>query len=147
MREESTMVNQTIPGPAEMPLLGSVRRLAENPLKFFTGLADSYGTMARFNVFNQPIVLLSDPALIREVLVERVDEFPKSPRDVKLFSPYLGQGLLTNNGASHRQQRKLVQPAFHHKRIQSYGEIMVSYTHDMLATWHDGDLLNFSEEI
>lgn len=141
------MANKTVPGPAEWPLVGSIQRISENPPVFFLELADTYGSMARFNIFTAPVVLVSDPALIREVLVERVDEFPKSPRDVSLFEPFLGQGLLTNNGASHRKQRKLVQPAFHHKRIQSYGEIMVNYTQEMLAHWHDGDLLNISEEM
>src|SRR5690606_9615973 len=78
---------------------------------------------------------------------ERVDEFPKSPRDIALLSPYLGQGLLTNNGSSHRQWRKLVQPAFHHRRIQAYGETMVGYTQDMLATWQEGEIRNISEEV
>ncbi len=141
------MTNKSVPGPSEWPWVGSVGRLAANPLAFFQELATEYGDMARFSMFGQPIVLVSDPALIREVLVERVDEFPKSPRDIGLLSPYLGLGLLTNNGSSHRQRRKLVQPAFHHKRIQSYGEIMVNYTQDMLATWHEGDLRNISDEV
>lgn len=141
------MANQTIPGPAEWPWVGSVGRVIENPPAFFLGLAETYGSMARFSMFGQNIVLVSDPALIREVLVERVDEFPKSPRDIKLLSPFLGYGLLTNNGSSHRQRRKLVQPAFHHKRIQSYGEIMVGYTQDMLAQWKDGETRSINEEI
>jgi cytochrome P450 len=41
----------------------------------------------------------------------------------------------------------LVQPAFHHKRIQSYAETMVDYTQDKLATWHDGEVRNISEEM
>ena len=140
-------MNVTIPGPKEWPWVGSLRRIAEGPADFFLELAEIYGEMARFTLFGKPIVLVSDPALIREVLVERVDEFPKSPRDVALLSPYLGNGLLTNNGSSHRQQRKLVQPAFHHKRIQTYGEIMVGYTEDMLATWQDGEVRSVNEEI
>jgi cytochrome P450 len=141
------MANQTIPGPAEWPWVGSISKVIENPPGFFLELAETYGGLARFSMFGQNIVLVSDPALIREVLVERVDEFPKSPRDIKLFSPFLGHGLLTNNGSSHRQRRKLVQPAFHHKRIQTYGEIMVSYTQDMLAQWKDGETRSINEEI
>jgi cytochrome P450 len=145
MKRQTT--NKPIPGPAEWPWIGSIRRIIDNPSQFFVELAQEYGDLARFSLFGRCIVLVSDPALIREVLVERVDEFPKSPRDIALLSPYLGQGLLTNNGSSHRQRRKLVQPAFHHKRIQAYGETMVAYTQDMLATWHDGVVRNISEEM
>ncbi|MCC6454869.1 MAG: cytochrome P450 [Caldilineaceae bacterium] len=141
------MANKSVPGPTELPWLGSIRRIIDNPPQFFVELAQEYGDLARFTLFGQTIVLVSNPALIREVLVERVDEFPKSPRDIALLSPYLGQGLLTNNGSSHRQRRKLVQPAFHHKRIQAYGETMVAYTQELLATWHDGDVRNISEEM
>lgn len=141
------MANNVIPGPKEWPWVGSIRRVMQDPPNFFLELVQNYGEVARFTVFGHPIILISNPALIREVLVERVDEFPKSPRDLALLSPYLGQGLLTNNGSSHRQRRKLVQPAFHHKRVQSYGEIMVNYTQDMLATWQDGEIRNISEEV
>lgn len=141
------MTKTTIPGPSEWPLVGSIGRIIEDPPKFFVELAEEYGEMAQFHLFGQRVVLISSPALIREVLVERVDEFPKSPRDIQLLSPYLGQGLLTNNGSSHRQRRKLVQPAFHHKRVQSYGAITVDYTQDMLATWHDGDVRNINQEL
>lgn len=141
------MIETTIPGPSELPWIGSVHKLAANPTGFLQELAANYGSMARFTMFGEPIVLVSDPALIRQVLVERVDEFPKAPRDLRVLSPYLGQGLLTNNGASHRQRRKLVQPAFHHKRIQHYGEIMVDYTQEMLDRWQDGTVQNVSDEM
>jgi cytochrome P450 len=138
---------QQAPGPAEWPWVGSIRRVIADPPGFFVELAATYGPLARFSLFGQRIVLVSDPTLIREVLVERVDEFPKSPRDIALLSPFLGQGLLTNNGSSHRQRRKLVQPAFHHKRIQGYGEIMVNYTQDLLATWKDGEIHSVHDEM
>jgi cytochrome P450 len=141
------MAKQIIPGPAEWPWVGSLNRIAKNPPEFFAEMARTYGALARFGLVGQRIVLISDPALVREVLVERADEFPKSPRDLALLSPYLGQGLLTNNGSSHRQRRKLVQPAFHHKRIQGYGEIIVDYTEAMLATWQDGDVRSVNEEM
>jgi cytochrome P450 len=143
----SGSISNSIPGPKEWPFLGSIKRIAENPPAFFLDLAHRYGPLARFSLVGQRIVLVSDPALIREVLVERADEFPKSPRDIALLSPYLGQGLLTNNGASHRQRRKLVQPAFHHKRIQSYGDIMVDYTQQMLDGWNNGEVRRIDEEM
>jgi cytochrome P450 len=141
------MVEKKIPGPVELPWLGSIFGFAKNPAAFLLEMSMSYGRVARFSVFNMPLVVVSDPALIREVLVERADEFPKSPRDLAILSPYLGEGLLTSTGQSHRQRRKLVQPAFHHKRIQGYGEIMVSYTEEMLAKWQAGEVRDISDEM
>ena len=37
----------------------------------------------------------------------------------------LGDGLLTSEGDLHKRQRRLIQPIFHHERIDGYGEAMV----------------------
>lgn len=47
----------------------------------------------------------------------------------------LGDGLLTMDGEFHRQQRRLVQPAFHKHRIETYAETMAQLTQEELATW------------
>ncbi len=45
------MTNRTVPGPAEWPWVGSVGKLAANPLSFFQELTAEYGDMARFSMF------------------------------------------------------------------------------------------------
>ncbi len=52
----------------------------------------------------------------------------------------LGEGLLTAEGESWFWQRRLAQPVFHQKRINSYGETMVDYTNRMVQTWQDGEI-------
>ena len=37
----------------------------------------------------------------------------------------LGNGLLTSEGDFHLRQRRMMQPAFHRKRIAAYADIMV----------------------
>ena len=39
------------------------------------------------------------------------------------------------------------QPAFHMKRIISYGDVMSQYTADMLDGWEDGEVRDISEEM
>ncbi|MCA1556526.1 MAG: cytochrome P450, partial [Acidobacteria bacterium] len=59
----------------------------------------------------------------------------------------LGEGLLTSEGEHHRRQRRLAQPAFHRKRIESYGAVMVDYAARTGARWHDGETLDITHEM
>ena len=47
----------------------------------------------------------------------------------------LGNGLLTNDGTSWLKQRRLMQPAFHRKRIAHFGDTMTDETQKLLAAW------------
>src|SRR5258707_936335 len=80
-----------------------------------------------------PVVQLTDPDATRAVLVDE-RAFPKGmgrgvaggePGDTPLRA-VLGNGLLTSRGEHHRRQRRLIQPAFHHRRIASYADVMVA---------------------
>jgi cytochrome P450 len=53
------------------------------------------------------------------------------------MSKYLGNSLVNSDGEFWKQQRKLMQPAFHHNRIQSYAETMVDYTVKLMESWGD----------
>lgn len=57
-----------MPGPKGLPILGNALELAKhanNPVQYFTELAAKYGDMVRTRVFNEKMVLLSDPQLAR----------------------------------------------------------------------------------
>ncbi|MFN8468480.1 MAG: cytochrome P450 [Caldilineaceae bacterium] len=137
----------SIPGPHALPLVGSLGPLSGDALVTLPALAEEYGPIVRFGILGRQFVLLADPELIRGVLVEKADLFPKAQRDVEILGRFLGKGLVTNNGASHRKQRKLAQPAFHHRRIQAYAETMVDYAAAQVDGWHDGAVYDIGEEM
>ena len=137
----------SIPGPRALPLVGSLGPLGGDSLVTLSSLAADYGPIARFGILGRQFVLLAEPELIREVLVEKADLFPKAQRDIAILGRFLGKGLLTNNGAAHRRQRKLAQPAFHHRRIQAYAETMVDYADAHVDRWTDGAVYDIGEEM
>ena len=59
----------------------------------------------------------------------------------------IGDGLLTLDGEAHRQQRRIVQPAFHKKRVESYAGVMVQHTEEMLKSWQVGKQIDMSHEM
>lgn len=136
-----------IPGPKELPVIGSFGVLSKNPLESLPGLVEQYGDIVRFSVMGRQFLLIAKPEYIHEVLVEKAAQFPKGERDIQILSRFLGNGLLTNDGASHRRQRKLAQPAFHARRIHAYADTMVEYAQAVSDKWQEGEVRNLFEDL
>ncbi|MEO8561789.1 MAG: cytochrome P450 [bacterium] len=136
----------TVPGPRQrFPgqfALDTMRR----PLALFTTIAREHGDVAGFHIASQPIVLLSDPDRIRDVLVTHARTFHKG-RGLERAKMLLGEGLLTSEDELHLRQRRLAQPAFHRARIAAYAETMATYAERRAGGWRDGDTLDVSREM
>src|SRR5471030_1299950 len=113
----------SIPGPREIPLIGSVHRRFSGPLRFFEDLKEKCGDAARFTLFNERFILFSDPAMVNEVLVTKQNSFRKG-KALEGARIFLGNSLLVSEGGEHTRQRRLIQPAFHRGRIAGYAQIM-----------------------
>jgi cytochrome P450 len=123
---------RSIPRPREIPWVGSIQRRFHSPLQFFAELHRDFGPAARFRLFNERFLLLSDPALVNEVLVTKQDSFRKG-RALEGARDFLGDSLLVSEGTEHLRQRRLIQPAFHRGRIAGYAQVMA----DRAAQWRD----------
>ena len=62
--------------------------------------------------------MCNDPALVRRVLQERPDDFPKSDRVREGLAPLLGQSVFVTNGAQWKRQRRIIDPAFEGGRLR-----------------------------
>ena len=62
--------------------------------------------------------LCNDPELIRRVLSERPEDFPKSARVTEGLRPLLGQSVFVTNGAQWTRQRRIIDPAFEGGRLR-----------------------------
>lgn len=126
------------PGPQGDPLLGCLRPIARDTLGFLTQTARTYGDLVHFKALHKHLYLLNSPDAIQQVLVEQGDNLRKGPALRRNTYPAFGDGLLTSEGALHDRQRRLIQPAFHPKRVDGYFDVMLDSTDALLATWrHD----------
>ncbi|HRQ37577.1 MAG TPA: cytochrome P450 [Chloroflexota bacterium] len=135
------------PGPKGHFLLGNITDFSADPPGFLLQLAQSYGGMVHFRLMQYHTYLLADSDYVREVLVAQSDKIEKAPLDRKILGQFLGNGLLTSEGAFHARQRRLAQPAFHMKRIRAYAEVMVDYTNHLLADWQDGQRRDVADDM
>jgi len=126
------------PSPSGLPLVGNALQFGRDPLGFVRGVQRAYGDVAIVHMGRErAMVLFFRPEHVRYILVDGARLFNAGQgRDV--MRQFLGEGLLTTDGAFHRQQRRLVQPAFHKKRVEAYAHIMVDYTRELLDEWTPG---------
>ena len=122
------------PSHRTFSLLGSASEIQRDPLGFLLRIQQA-GEVVRLRFLFSPAYLLSHPASIKYVLQEQARNYNKDLITYTLFRPFLGQGLLTNDGPSWLQQRRLIQPAFHRQRLLTYGPLMTEATLAMLERW------------
>ncbi|MDM7459261.1 MAG: cytochrome P450 [Paracoccus sp. (in: a-proteobacteria)] len=78
--------------------------------------------------FRTPLIhsfFCNDPRILKTVLQERPEDFPKSNRMREGLRPLLGNGVFISNGADWAHQRRIIDPAFEGGRVRdSYGAIL-----------------------
>jgi cytochrome P450 len=62
--------------------------------------------------------LINQPDLIKTVLKERPDDFPKSDRIGEGLRPLLGNSVFLTNGKTWKRQRRIIDPAFEGGRLR-----------------------------
>ena len=70
--------------------------------------------------------MVMDPTAIREMLLDRVDDYPKSQVTKNLLRPAIGDSLFIAEGAQWRWQRRAVAPAFSHRNMLNLAPIMTA---------------------
>lgn len=103
--------------------------------------------MAAFHIGPRTIVLVNTPALSQEVLVTKAAAFEK-PFNLRAFTkPLFGNGLVTSLNAFHGRQRKLVAPAFQHRRVATYADVMAHAAERIVDEWTDGQTFDVAHEM
>jgi cytochrome P450 len=132
-------------GPKGYPLVGHLPHFLRDKLGFLSRCAAQYGEVVKLNI-GEPTILLNNPDDIRYVLVTNPDNFDKTPRMIRGKARQLsGEGLLTSSGAAHLRQRRMLQPVFYRKTIESFAKIMTDTTKQFLVSWKPGATINITK--
>lgn len=117
-----------------------------DPIAYLRQAAFEHGDIVRLPLTRQPLYLVNHPDLIKDIFVTRQKQFKKG-RGLERAKKLLGEGLLTSEDPHHLRQRRLIQPAFHRGRIQSYAEEMTHYAVGTSERWTDGETCDMAEEM
>jgi cytochrome P450 len=80
-------------------------------------------TLPRFK--ERSVYIVRAFELLREVLVKRADEFPKSALMDDMLRMLTGYSIFVSNGEAWRRQRRLMEPAFEQARIRDVFPMML----------------------
>jgi cytochrome P450 len=136
------------PGPRDRCFgMALGQRLQKQTLAMVTDLARNYGDLAYMRLGPMHVYTVNHPRLVREVLVTRAKQFPKVARSTKVLSQFDGQGLAVSQGDFWLRQRRLVQPAFHARRMSRYADIAVEITRRRMERWPVGEVVDMEDEM
>lgn len=125
---------------SQWEVLKNRRRILANPLPFHSENFEKLGDTFRVKVGpGQTIVFTRDPEIIQQVLQKQHKKFRKSPLQTEDLAKYIGKGLLTAEGEHWRVQRRMIQPAFHKKKLQGLLEVMHSAIREELDRIRPGE--------
>ncbi|WP_432412637.1 cytochrome P450 [Rasiella sp. SM2506] len=92
--------------------------ILKNPLPFHHNNFERLGDTFRLKIgFKNSVVFSRDAAFLQYVLQKNQRNYTKSKIQTEDLAKYVGKGLLTSEGTLWKQQRKLIQPAFHKKQL------------------------------
>ena len=128
--------------PRGYSFLGTYSRgvqVVRNPIETMIGSVDRFGdSYSVYNGFKHRMILTQDPEFIDYVLKKNHKNYHKSEMVSKKLGRFIGNGLLTSNGAYWLRQRRLIQPGFHIQKIQGLYEIMQKTIGDFLNKFPTG---------
>jgi cytochrome P450 len=135
------------PGPKPLPFFGNLPSLIRNGPRAFERLRETYGDHFTFHSLGgRKWFFLTDPDDIRDVLVTHHKDFTKG-RALGLAKTVLGEGLLTGDGEPYQKARRVVQGAFHGKRLPDVIRAVHKHLGALQARWRDGGEIDLAGEL
>ncbi|MFI9824359.1 cytochrome P450 [Streptomyces sp. NPDC052013] len=126
--------------PGALPLIGHAIRLSRRPLQFLSELP-VYGDLVEIRLGPRRAYMACHPEVVRQLLLTP-RTFDKGGPAIEQGRRLVGDGLITSEWASHRRQRRMIQPAFHPARIPGYASMMCQDIEATLGSWLPGRTLD-----
>lgn len=80
------------------------------------------------------ILIVNEPQLVRSILTDSADIYPKNDLMVGALEPLVGDSMFVSSGAKWRQQRRMIDPAFSQLRLTRAFSSMVAAVDDFEQT-------------
>ncbi|OEZ97060.1 putative bifunctional P-450/NADPH-P450 reductase 2 [Duganella phyllosphaerae] len=120
---------------------GLLRRMSKDLLATLADWRATYGNLVHLRIWPEHQVIVTDPHLVRELLLTHHDKLVRWERGIAVMSQLHGNSVLTAEGPAWQSRRRALQPSFSPKGVQAYVPPIAAATHTALAQWpaEDGD--------
>jgi cytochrome P450 len=117
---------------------GLLRRMSRNLLGTLDEWRRDYGDLVHLRIWPEHQVLVTDPNLVRELLVTHHDALIRWERGIQVFSQLHGNSVLTSEGEPWRLRRHALQPSFSPKGVQPLVPVISAAAAKAFSQWHAG---------
>lgn len=127
--------------------LDFAQKFRKDPLGTASAVQREYGDIAYMKFGPIDYIILSHPEYVREVLVTRAKEFPKSELFKRIIRSVDGNGLVASEGDFWLKQRRTINPTFAHDRMPSYADVILQFGAKHLERWTNQNVVNIHNEM
>lgn len=120
------------PGSFPFGNLGEFRR---DGIRFFIRAAREQGDVARIRFGPNILYQINHPDGVQHVLQANNRNYGRDTYANNIIKLVTRENLFTGDGDFWLRERRLMQPAFHRRRLESFAHIMTAATGRMLARW------------
>jgi cytochrome P450 len=116
---------------------GDMKQFGENSLQFATKMPQEYGDIFIIHGGVTPFkfLMLTNPDYAQHVLQTNNKNYIKEQRLVKIIEGRGYSSLFSSDGKEWLKRRRVMQPAFHRKKIDHFGKIMTDEAEKMVEKW------------
>lgn len=134
-----------VPPDQPLPYFHALWKLIDNPLEAWPRAVyeEPYFERGQF-------LYAADPAMLKDILLDKMAAFPKDWMFDRVTKPALGEGLLTAQGEHWRWQRRAAAPGFRPDNVAAMTPLMVQAAEAALERWRErgeGARLDVSTEM
>jgi cytochrome P450 len=134
MAEIAPLQQDRVPPSTRQPLPVRIWRGVRDPLGFLQQLEAEFGDIVMLR--EGRFYAIFSPEYIRHVLQENNRNYQKGPKYRAALAPLMGNGLFTSEGQFWLRQRRLAQPAFHRRNLESLTSPAESSVDELLRDWN-----------
>ncbi|MGX1910782.1 cytochrome P450 [Streptomyces phaeochromogenes] len=130
-----------IPGPKGLPLLGSALDLRRDALDAFLRARRDHGDVVRLSAGPPGVRSLLHCVFsaegVQQILASQAANFRKDNQFYEELRQSAGNGLLTAQDADYRRQRRLIQPLFTKRQVDTYATAVTLEADGTVERWRD----------
>ena len=110
-------------------------RMSRDLLGTLADWRQRYGDLVHLRIWPEHELVVTDPQLVRELLVDHHDALIRWERGINVFSQLHGHSVLIAEGAPWRSKRRALQPSFTPKNVESFVPVIAAAAGKAFAQW------------